>query len=253
MPTVLAAVAHPDDIEFFSSGTLALLAQAGCEIHMWNLADGSCGTTTLGREEIIRIRGGEAAESAAVIGARIHEPLFPDMEVFYDRDSLRRVSAVVREIRPQIVLTHPVSDYMEDHQNVCRLITSAVFGRAMPNLETEPSRAPYSDDVCLYHAPPHGLPDLRSFAPDHLVDVTSVIETKRVMLACHKSQFAWLEDSQGMDTPISAMERMGRAMASLGQGLEYAECWKRHPHTGFGPADFDPLRESLSSYLKPTT
>mgnify|MGYP000867140096 CR=1 FL=1 len=41
---VLAAVAHPDDIEFMMAGTLFLLKQAGAEIHLWNLANGCCGS-----------------------------------------------------------------------------------------------------------------------------------------------------------------------------------------------------------------
>ena len=36
---VLAAAAHPDDIEFMMAGTLLLLKRAGAEIHMWNLAN----------------------------------------------------------------------------------------------------------------------------------------------------------------------------------------------------------------------
>jgi LmbE family N-acetylglucosaminyl deacetylase len=41
---VLAAAAHPDDIEFMMAGTLLRLKDAGCEIHLWNLANGCCGS-----------------------------------------------------------------------------------------------------------------------------------------------------------------------------------------------------------------
>ena len=34
MPTVLAVMAHPDDIEITCAGTLALLATAGWRVHM---------------------------------------------------------------------------------------------------------------------------------------------------------------------------------------------------------------------------
>jgi LmbE family N-acetylglucosaminyl deacetylase len=174
------------------------------------------------------------------------------MGVFYDRPSLATVSSVVRSIRPQIILTHSVQDYMEDHQNVSRLITSAAFGRAMPNFSPEPPEAPYSDPVRLYHAPPHGLLNGlgKAFRPDFLIDVSTVIEAKSRMLACHESQFAWLDDSQGMDTPVAEMKRVGRALADLGSGLEYAEGWRRHAFPGFCSPDYDPLCEVLRDYLQ---
>ena len=178
-PVVLAAVAHPDDIEFLFSGTLLRLKEAGCKIHMWNLLDGSCGTMTHSREEIIRIRSEEAARSAVLAGATMHPAVFPDLGVFYDRLSLAVVSAVVRSIRPQIILTHSASDYMEDHENVCRLVTSAAFSRAMPNFSSKPECPPYKDPVRIYHAPPHGLRDGlgEMFRPDFLVDVAATMAT----------------------------------------------------------------------------
>lgn len=70
-------------------------------------------------------------------------PLFDDWEIFYDRPSLARVAAILRSIQPQIVLTHSLSDYMEDHQNVARLILSATSGRSIPAMKTLPI-APYT-------------------------------------------------------------------------------------------------------------
>jgi N-acetylglucosamine malate deacetylase 1 len=251
-PVVLAAVAHPDDIEFLFSGTLLRLKEAGCKIHMWNLLDGSCGTMTHSREEIIRIRSEEAARSAVLAGATMHPAVFPDLGVFYDRLSLAVVSAVVRSIRPQIILTHSASDYMEDHENVCRLVTSAAFSRAMPNFSSKPECPPYKDPVRIYHAPPHGLRDGlgEMFRPDFLVDVAATMATKNEMLDCHESQNAWLDGSQGMDTPSAEMERLCGAVAAWGDGLRFAEAWRRHSHLGFCAADFDPLIELLPQFIQ---
>ncbi len=252
---VLAAVAHPDDIEFVFSGTLLLLKEAGCAIHMWNLLDGSCGSLTHSREEIIRTRAKEAADSAALANAAIHPSIFPDLGVFYDKPSLAAVSAILRSIRPQIILTHSPSDYMEDHQNVCRLITTAAFSRAMPNFLTTPDYPPYADPVRIYHAPPHGLSDglNNPFHADFLVNVASTMEVKSRMLACHESQNAWLDGTQGMETPVKEMRRMCGRIASLGNGMEFAESWKLHSHIGFCPADFDPVRDHLGVSLQQLT
>ena len=63
--TVLSIGAHPDDAEFMCTGTLALLHERGWEVHIATLAPGDCGTVQYSREEISRIRKGEAAQAAA--------------------------------------------------------------------------------------------------------------------------------------------------------------------------------------------
>ena len=47
MPSAIAIAAHPDDIEFLMAGTLLLLAQAGWDIHYFNLSTGNCGSATI--------------------------------------------------------------------------------------------------------------------------------------------------------------------------------------------------------------
>ncbi len=97
-PVVLAAAAHPDDIEFCFAGTLLLLREAGCEIHLWNLANGCCGSLVHSPEDLVRIRREEAQASASLAGGVSHAALFDDLAIFYDRPSLAAVSAVVRSI-----------------------------------------------------------------------------------------------------------------------------------------------------------
>jgi LmbE family N-acetylglucosaminyl deacetylase len=251
-PVVLAAVAHPDDIEFNLAGTLLLLKEDGCEVHMWNLSNGSLGSMIHNPEEIAAIRAGEAAAAAALGGATWHPPVFSDLEVFYDKPSLARVASVIREIQPEIILTHSPDDYMEDHQNVCRLIVTAAFARSMPHFATTPHQAPYQKPVRIYHAPPHGLHDgLRNrFQPDLLVDIASVLSTKEEMLAAHRSQKDWLEASQGLGAYISEMTGLGRLQAQQGEGLEFAEGWRLHSHLGFCAPDFDPLADLLAPFVQ---
>jgi LmbE family N-acetylglucosaminyl deacetylase len=240
---VLAAVAHPDDIEFMMAGTLRLLQGAGAEIHMWNLADGRCGSKDLAREEIAPVRAEEARASARLMGATHHAPLFEDMGIFYDRPSLARTAAVLREIRPSIILTHSPQDYMEDHVATCRLVVSAAFVRGMTNFATDPVRLPWDAPVTLYHALPHGLHDDlgRPVRPDLCIDIGGVVAIKREMLAQHRSQREWLAASQGMDAYLEEMEGMAREVGRRYAGCELAEGWLRHNHLGFTTVDADPL------------
>jgi len=216
---------------------------------MWNLANGCCGTACHDRAEIIRLRAAEAAAAARVAGATMHPALADDLAIFYDAGMLTRVAAVIREIRPTIVLTHSPQDYMEDHQNTCRLLVSAAFSRGMKNFATLPSVAPWDGRMALYHALPHGLRDgLRKVVRSgQYVDITPVLAQKREMLAQHTSQKEWLDVSQGMDAYLKEMEAMSRALGTLSGRFEFAEGWRRHSHLGFGPADFDPLSSALGA------
>lgn len=246
-PVALAAAAHPDDIEFMFAGTLLRLKEAGCEIHMWNLANGSCGTTQYGKDEIIRLRRAEAEASAAVAGAAYHPPLCDDLMVYYTHDLVIRAAAVVREVRPTLMLIPSPQDYMEDHMNTCRILVTAAFVRGMRNLACDPPTPPWDGHTVLYHGLPHGLRDgLRRFVRSgQYVDIAPVLATKRDMLSQHKTQKEWLDASQGIGAYIQQMEEFALDVGRMSGRFEYAEGWRRHSHWGFGAPEADPLGEFL--------
>jgi LmbE family N-acetylglucosaminyl deacetylase len=245
-----AVAAHPDDIEFVMAGTMILLGQAGYELHYMNIANGCCGSEVHSAEHTRQIREREAIAAADSIGAAFHGSLCNDLEIFYDDRTLRRLSAVMREVAPEILLVHAPYDYMEDHMNACRLAVSAAFTRGMPNYQTEPRREPTSQNVTIYHAQPHGNRDplRRVVRPEIYVDVASVLDRKCLMLACHNSQKQWLDASQGFDSYIDTMTALMREVGQMSGRFEYAEGWRRHLHLGFcGPED-DPLNVALRSH-----
>jgi len=247
---VLAVVAHPDDIEFLMGGTMVLLKQAGYECHFLTIANGSCGTTIHSKEDIIRIRRKEAIASAKLINAVYHESLVDDLAIFYEMGTLAKVAAIVREVRPEILLVQPYSDYMEDHQNSARLAVTAAFARSMPNFITDPPTAPILNDITVYHGQPHSNldPMMQIVMPKMFVDITSVIEEKTRMLACHKSQVPWLDESQKMISFVESMREISLNTGKLSGKFEYAEGWTRHLHFGFCAHDTDPLAEVLADY-----
>ena len=119
-PAALAVAAHPDDIEFVMAGTLLLLGQAGYELHYLTLATGSCGSFRWTPARTRRIRRAESQAAARILGARYHPPLKDDLEIVYDVPTLRRLAALMRAVRPSIILLPSPQDYMEDHTNSCR-------------------------------------------------------------------------------------------------------------------------------------
>lgn len=246
-PVAIAIGAHPDDIEFYMAGTLVLLQRAGYEIHYLNVANGCCGSVQYDAKKTRIIRRAEARRAAKVLGAHFHESLCNDMEIIYDLKLLRRLAAVIREVKPNIVLTHSPVDYMEDHTNTCRLVVTAAFAHAMPNFRSVPPRPTAEYDVTLYHAVPHSLRDpLRRFVlPEAFVNTATTQAVKRAALAEHKSQQNWLEATQGLDSLGGKVDEMARAAGKLSKRFKFAEGWRRHLHYGFSAADIDPLRKAL--------
>jgi len=251
--TALAVGAHPDDVEFMMAGTLAALGDAGYELHILTIGNGNCGTAVYDHNDICRLRAAEAHSAASVIGATYHEGLVNDIEIFYEETTLRRVTALVREIQPEVVLTHSPNDYMEDHTNTCRLMVTACFCRGMRNWHSNPALGPTSQDVYLYHSTPHsGYDGMRNLVvPSLFVDVADKIDVKEEMLRRHVSQKEWLDTSQGMDSYLITMREVCQQMGQLApRPLPYAEGFRQHLHLGFSGQDCDKLTEILGDRVQ---
>ena len=248
-PTALAIGAHPDDIEFMMAGTLILLKEAGWKIHCMHLADGRCGTASNDIKEIVAARRRESEDACELIGARYHESIAADLQLYHTTENVARVVSVIRTARPRVLLLHSPTDYMEDHVNACRIAVTAAFARAMPNFPCVPHVDPVPDDVTIYHAMPYGLqgPMKARVRPDLYVDNTPVMGTRRRMLAMHRSQKEWLDRSQGVDSYLDAMAETCREVGAMSGRFEYAEGWRRKLHLGFSATEQDPLSDTLGA------
>ena len=251
MTTAFAISAHPDDIEFLMAGTLMALRDAGCAIHYMTLSDGNLGSTTMDGPTTAAKRGAEAMAAAARIGAVFHSSIGHDLDIFYDRPTLAQVASVMRDVSPDIVLTHAPVDYMEDHMNTCRLVVTAAFARGMPNFVVDPPRPAVMKPVAVYHAQPYSNRDPlnRPVMPDFFVDVSDLEDDKVAMLALHASQKRWLDESQGLDSYLQMMRDLDAAVGNLSGQYRFAEGWRRHLHLGFCAAGHDPLCRLLAKRI----
>jgi LmbE family N-acetylglucosaminyl deacetylase len=248
----IAIGAHPDDIEFYMAGTLLMLKKAGYEPHYLNLASGNCGSAEYNGPTTRSIRNTEARAAAKALGAVFHPAITDDLEIVYSLELLRALAAIVRDVKPNVLLTHSPQDYMEDHTNTCRLAVTAAFARGMNNFKTVPSRPASEYEVTVYHAMPHSLRDglRRRVMPGAFVNTTSVHKTKHEALAAHKSQRAWLDVSQSLNSYLLAMEDLSLEVGRISKRFKHAEGWRRHLHFGFCKTETDPLRQALGrNYL----
>lgn len=235
---ILAIHAHPDDIEILAGGTCAKLAALGHELTFVTMSDGDCGSREYTPAETARIRKGEAAAAAALIGAQYRWGGWHDLAIFNDDPSRRQTTGLIRELRPEIVITSAPSDYLADHEMVSLLVRDACFAAGAPNYQV-PTAAPALDWIPhLYFMDPiEGLDrEGRPVPPDFVVDVQPEFATKWAMLACHESQRNWLKAHHGMDNYLTMMEAWTRQRGAsagyeLGEGFRQ---YRGHPYPRTG-------------------
>jgi len=233
---ILAIHAHPDDVEILAGGTVALLAAAGHKITIVTMTPGDCGSAELDADAIAAMRRSEAAAAAALIGAEYRCAEFRDLAIYSDDASRRRVVEILRQARPDLVLTSAPIDYMCDHEATSALVRDACFAAPARNYATRASipAPPLGAIPHLYFFDPVGGVDRdeREVPADFYVNVSATFATKRRMLEQHASQRAWLLKHHGIDDYIEMMERWTRE-AGRRAGVEFAEGFRRyngHPY-----------------------
>lgn len=249
--TVFALGCHPDDIEFVMAGTLVLLKQAGWQIHYMCLANGSCGSVEQSEEDTIAVRRREAMAAADLLGASFHESLANDLEIFYQQDLIKKVTGIIRQIKPDIMLIPSLQDYMEDHMNTARIAVTAAFAKGMALFRSIPKRDVYEKDITLYHAQPYGLRDGMGnvILAEMYVDITSVFEKKKEMLACHASQKQWIDNTQGIENYLNLMADMSGEAGVMSGKFRFAEGWRKHHFLGYSAEPSDPLGDALKEHI----
>ncbi len=244
--TVLALMAHPDDAEMSCGGTLIRLAEAGCEVHIATATPGDWGTTRETPWAISHRRVLEAAQAAESIGAAYHCLGEGDGMVVFDKPSIRKAIDLMRRVAPSLVFTHAPRDYMTDHEMASQLARAASFVYSIPNASDFPLLAKSCVPYLYYCDPMEGVDPLGNpITPTTLVDISSQLERKAQMLACHASQREWLRAHHGMDEYLESMKR--HALMRGGQaGVAAAEALVQHRGHGY-PKD-DVLAQLFSAH-----
>jgi LmbE family N-acetylglucosaminyl deacetylase len=238
--TVLSVLAHPDDAEFLCAGVLIRLAREhGWQVHIATMTAGDCGSTQLPADQIAAVRRAEGARAAAVLGATYHCLEERDLLIFYAERPLERVTRLLREVRPTVVLTHSPADYLLDHEMTSTLVRAAAFGAPVPNLFADRNHAPPLPHIPhLYYCDAIEGKDVlgRPVEPAFLVDISHVLQTKAEMLAAHASQRDWLWKHHGMDHYVQSM-RDWNARRGQAAGVAFAEGFRQHLGHGYPQDD----------------
>ncbi len=232
-------------MEILCGGTLALLAAAGHRIAIVTMTPGDCGSAELSPEEIASVRRQEAARSAAHIAADYRCAEFRDMAIFSDDSARRRVTEILRSVRPAIILTAPPVDYMADHEATSLLVRDACFAAPAPNYRTGAKDASPALPAIphLYFVNP-----LAGTESEFYIDIQTTFATKRAMLAEHDSQRVWLSKHHGIDDYLDQMERWTRENGKRA-GVEFAEGFRQYKGHPYPESPL--LQELLRDYHRP--
>jgi LmbE family N-acetylglucosaminyl deacetylase len=228
---ILSLLAHPDDAEFLCAGTLIRLTRKhGWQAHIASMTPGDCGSAELPPEEISRVRRAEGAAAAALIGASYHCLEERDLLISYNPTALERVTRLLRQVRPKIILTHSPADYMLDHEMTSVLVRAAAFAAPVPNFLCDRGHPPPLARIPhLYYCDAIEGKDLlgRHVPSAFAIDIGDVMETKAEMLMAHASQRSWLLQHHGMDQYIQSMKGWS-ARCGQAHGVAYAEGFRQH-------------------------
>jgi LmbE family N-acetylglucosaminyl deacetylase len=217
---VLAICAHPDDIESWCGGTLALLTERGCtvELAVCTAGEKGSGDRSATVEQVAATRLREQREAADLLGiSRVRFLGGRDGELDDNAAFRCQMVRLLREVRPSVVFTHdpehPYPPYIthRDHRVVGRVVLDAVYPMARDHL--------YFPEQVREGLEPHAVSQVwlfSSMAATTAVDISSTLDRKIFARLAHRSQTsdpdalraAWRERAAAIGAPwgLAAVE-----------------------------------------------
>jgi LmbE family N-acetylglucosaminyl deacetylase len=202
--TILMVVAHPDDIDFGSGGSVATWTAQGHRVEYCLVTDGDAGGFDEGisRTDMATLRRDEQAAAAEILGVGdLHFLGWPDGRIYVTHELRRDLTRVIRRVRPDRVVTQSPTRNLRsmygshpDHTAVGEATMCAVYPDARnpfahPELYLEEGLAAHTvSEVWITHM---------GEGADHYVDTTDAFDRKVEALRAHKSQTAHMDDLRG--------------------------------------------------------
>jgi len=175
---------HPDDNEIGMGGTMAVLANAGCELHTLTVTDGSQGNldSTATPEMTREIRRKETQDAGRHLGvSHFYFLEEPDGTLNDIVDLSEKIADVIRQAKPDVIFCPDPSLPYEghyDHIVTGRAAANAFHMSGRQHLETS-AYPPFSASAIAYYFTAN---------PNTVVDISAYFEQKFEAIALHKSQ-----------------------------------------------------------------
>ncbi|WP_430295642.1 PIG-L deacetylase family protein [Sinomonas sp. B1-1] len=223
---VVAFGAHPDDLDFGVSGTVAAWTAAGVEVHYCIMTDGDAGGfDPAHRASIVAMRHEEQRSAAALVGVDdVHFLGYRDGYLEPSHEVMRDVVELIRRVRPDVVLAmHPERNWDRiqkshpDHLACGEAVTRAIYP-AVENPFAYPELAEAGLDA--YRVPWLWLYAGPAERTNHRVDVSAFVDTKITALQVHISQHP---DVAAMEESVRSRMRASASAAGLAEGSSAEE------------------------------
>ena len=211
---VLALAAHRDDVEQTCGGTLLRMQSLGVTTAILDLTQGEAGTRGSAEK-----RAAEAAEAARILGVSSRQAIdIPDGRVENTWENRLKIVAVLRRLRPRVVILPYWTARHPDHSASSTLGYEACFLSGLAKIETDaPPHRPFKIVYASLYA------DVR---PSFVVDITDFIEDRHRALMAYHSQYANQSAGSGLFVPEEEIrERTFAEARHYGTlaGVRYAE------------------------------
>ena len=191
-PLILAIAAHRDDVEQTCGGTLLVQAALGYRTAILDLTQGESGTRGSAAE-----REAEAHDAARILRISHREALdLPDGSIQNTIQSRLKIAAVIRRLRPRVVILPYWQGRHPDHYTSATLGYEACFAAGLSRADIPgPPHRPYKILYASLYA------DVR---PSFVVDITPHIETRLQALLAYRSQYG---DQSAGDRALRSLSR----------------------------------------------
>jgi N-acetylglucosamine malate deacetylase 1 len=214
---IIAIAAHRDDVEQTCGGTLLVQQSLGWRTGILDLTRGEAGTRGSAEE-----RAAEADAAAQILRVSHREALdLPDGNVQNTLENRLKIAAVLRRLRPRVVILPYWQGRHPDHYTTATLGYEACFAAGLSRLDLPAEYgAPHRPYKVIYASL---YSDVR---PTFVVDITEHIETRQQALLAYRSQYGEQTTGAGLFVPEADIrERMYSTARHYGllAGVRYAE------------------------------
>jgi bacillithiol biosynthesis deacetylase BshB1 len=214
MLDILAIAAHRDDVEQTCGGTLLSMHARGWRTGILDLTQGESGTRGTAEE-----RRAEAEAAARILNVSHREALdLPDGNVENTQTNRLKIAAVLRRLRPRVIILPYWQGRHPDHYTTATLGYEACFASGLAKLDI--AGAPHRPYKILYASL---YADVR---PSFVVDITPHIEQRLQSLLAYRSQYANQSTGGSLFVPEDDIRERTFSTArhyGLLAGVRYAE------------------------------
>ncbi len=220
----VAAVAHPDDLEYGVAAAVARWTAQGRDVSYVIATRGEAGIAGMPPDSVRPIREEEERRSAAVVGVR--EVVFldhPDGLVEYGIPLRRDLATEFRRLRPDVVITMNFDLTWGDSGAVNHADHRAVGLAVIDACRDAANRWLFPDAGPPWSGIKHAYVAASS-EPTHFVDVTATLEAGIASLREH----AMYIEGLGREFDSDEFLRNMAGFVGLGAGCEYAVGFRRY-------------------------